>query len=309
MKNRCLQNTICLATLLVTSLSCFARASGQDVGGVASTVTVSDWVVHPSSGRVFASALDGDQVIEYSTSGEVRRFSVGSHPDELLLKGDQLIVGCSKSPSLHVIDLKTNQSIGVVKLSGKGPYALFCSKAEDNYVYCICNPGTAWWDGQVFQVDMRTMKVRRQVKVQPWGQSHPMHVAMSADGKWIVPDARGHSSPSGADLMKVDSETLTFTQVRDYHSSFGPITAGPLNRFWMLGNHLYTLDLTKKVRSFSGRTCAIHPKHDLVASLNGSTLFLERLSDREPIGRATIEFAKQSTTQAKTRRSPATKPI
>lgn len=251
---------------------------------------VADWVVHEESGRVFASLSDGDEVVEYGPSArEVRRFKVGPTPTEMILKRDRLIVACTKSPSLHVIDLKTNNNLGAIEVNGRGPYGMFCSQVGNGYAYCICNTGDAWWDGEIFQVDLNAMKIRKQQKVQGWGQSHVLHVAMSRDGKWIVPDARGASSPSGADLMKVDEDELTFTQIRDYHKSFGQMVAGPFNRYWTFGSVLYTLDITKSIRTFSGSPVAIHPRLDLAVSRTSNGLVLERFSDASPIVSVPLE--------------------
>ena len=251
---------------------------------------VGDWVVHEETGRVFAALKDGDEVVEYGPSGsEVRRFKVGAMPTEMILKGDRLVVACNKSTSLYVVDLATNESLGAVEVHGKGPYGLFCSQVDNAYVYCICNTGDAWWDGEVFQVDLKAMKVRKTAKVQRWGQSHVLHVAMSRDGRWIVPDSRGATSPSGADLMKVDEEEMTFTQIRDYHDSFGQMVAGPFNRYWTFGNMLYTLDIRKSVRKFAGSPVAIHPRLDLAASKSNGRVMLERFSDASPIATIPLE--------------------
>ncbi|GAA4438383.1 hypothetical protein [Bremerella cremea] len=256
------------------------------------TEEIGDWVVHEPSGRVFASLSEGNEVVEFdSNAQEVQRFKVGETPTEMIIKGDQLVVACTKSPALHVIDLSSNRVTGMAAVSGKGPNALFCSQVDNHYVYCVCNTGSAWWDGEVFQVDLQENRVRNRVKVQSWGQSHVVHVAMSRDGKWIVPDSRGATSPSGADLMKVDEEEATFTQVRDYHDSFGQMVAGPMNRYWTFGNALYTLDITKKVRSFGGTPVAIHPHLDLVAAFSSGGLLLERFSDASPIGTVSLPAA------------------
>jgi hypothetical protein len=256
---------------------------GKDVGG---------WTLHESTGRVFASIISEGVVVEYdSESGEVRRFDVGAEPQSLICKGDRLVVACTKSTGLYVIDLKTNRSVGAVLLEGTGPYALFCSEVENGYVNCICKTGDAWWDGEVFQVDLKAMTVRKRQSLRGWGQSHAIHVAMSRDGKWIVPDARGASSPSGADLMKVDEDKLEFTQVRDYHSSFGQIVAGPMNRFWTFGNALYSLDITKKLRTFTGPHMAIHPDLNLAVSVTATGLVLERFNDASGIGVVPLEMA------------------
>lgn len=260
---------------------------------------VGDWAVHESSGRVFASLASGNEVVEYDSSArEVRRIKVGEKPKELIIKRDWLFVACTKSPALHAIDLKSNEESAVVPLNGKGPYALFCSEADNNYVYCVCNTGTSWWDGEVFQIDFRSKQIRKRVKVQPWGQSNVVHVVMSRDGKWIVPDARGASSPSGADLMKVDEDEGTFTQVRDYHESFGQMVAGPFNRYWTFGNLLYSLDITSKVRTFAGTPVAIHPQLDLAASKTADGLSLERFSDATAID--TIKLPADNAAERKT---------
>lgn len=258
----------------------FTGSAHAQSRSVTITEGVGDWVVHESSGRVFASLPSSSEVVEFDSSAqEARRIKVGETPTELIIKRDYLIVACTKSPAIHVIDLKSNEEVGVISVSGKGPYALFCSQVDNHYVYCIANTGSAWWDGEVFQIDIESKQVRNRVKVQPWGQSNAVNVAMSKDGKWIVPDARGESSPSGADLMNVDEEEATFTQVRDYHASFGQIVAGPMNRYWTFGNLLYSLDITEKIRAFAGSPVAIHPQFDLVASITSDGLSLERFSD------------------------------
>jgi len=251
---------------------------------------VGGWVVHESTGRVFASIVETNEVVEFdSNAKEVRRIKVGETPASMVVKLDSLIIACKKTPSLHIFDLKTNQTTGFIPIAGSGPNALFCSQVDNPYVYCISNTGSAWWDGEVFQADIQKLEIRKRVKVQPWGQSHVINVAMSRDGKWIVPDARGASSPSGADLMKVDEEEATFIQIRDYHESFGPIVAGPISRYWTFGNALYSLDITKRIRTFAGSPVAIHPQFDLVASKVQNGIALERLSDATTIDQVSFD--------------------
>lgn len=261
------------------------------------------WALH-ESGRIFAAVKSTDSVIEYDLNGdEVRKHAVEPEPTEMIVKGDFLVVGCQKSSSFSVINLKTNKVVGKIDLAGKGPYALFCSKVDNGFVYGISNTGSAWWDGEVFQADLKTMKVRKRVKVQQWGQSHAVHVAMSADGNWIIPDARGQSSPSGADLMRVDETECTFTQVRDHHSSFGQIQAGPANRYWTLGNKLYPLDMKASVRNFTGTPVAIHPSYDLVASFTPSSLNFEKFSDAKSLKKQAMSFTSEPPKKTSGRRS------
>ncbi len=270
----------------------------------------SSWALH-DSGRIFAAVKSTDSVIEYDLSGdEVRNYSVGSEPTEMIVKGDHLVVACVKSSSFSVIDLKANKVTGKIPLAGKGPYALFCSKVDNGLVYGISNTGDAWWDGEVFQADLKTMKVRKRVKVRGWGQSHAVHVAMSADGNWIIPDARGQSSPSGADLMRVDESECTFTQIRDHHSSFGQIEAGPANRYWTLGSKLYPLDMKASVRNFSGTPVAIHPVYDLVASFTPSSLNFDKFSDAKSLKKQPMQFTSEdSKKKSGSRRSRRNQPF
>lgn len=287
-----------VATITVFSFLICVRPAFAEVKATSVSMTdrVGDWVVHEATGRVFATLVEKDEVVEFDSSAkEVRRIKVGAEPGEMIVKRDHLVIACKKSPSLHVFDLKTNQLAGTVSIDGVGPIALFCSQVDNSFVYCISNTGSAWWDGEVFQADIQKFVVRKRVKVQPWGQSHVMNVAMSRDGKWIVPDARGASSPSGADLMKVDEDEATFTQVRDYHDSFGPIVAGPMNRYWIFGNALYSLDITKRMRTFAGSPAAIHPEFDLVASKLDSGIVLERLSDASRIGQLSFDGMQEAT--------------
>ena len=277
-----------VVVLLIVSTVCAQEFRVVDVAE-----GVEDWVMHEPTGRVFAALSEGNEVLEFDAQGkETRRIKVGPTPKELIVKRDWLIVGCNKSPALHVIDINSGKTLGTIALNGKGPNALFCSDVDNGLVYCVCNTGDAWWDGEVFHCDIKALKVLKKTKVQGWGQSHVVHVAMSRDGKWIVPDARGVSSPSGADLMKVNEAEGTFTQVRDYHDSFGPIAADPSNRFWTFGNHLYTLDITKRVRSFGGSPVAIHSGLDMAISKINSGIVIERFSDASPV--ATIPLGREA---------------
>ncbi|PHR93851.1 MAG: hypothetical protein COA78_32630 [Blastopirellula sp.] len=259
-----------------------------------------------STGRIFSISPTADLVVEYGSDGsKLREFKVGGEPVELLIKGSRLIVGCKKSTAMYVIDLTKNEVQGSVSVEGKGPYALFCSKVDNSYAYCISNTGSAWWDGEVFQIDLQAMNIRKRVKIQRWGQSHALHVAMSADGKWIVPDARGASSPSGADLMAMNEEECTFTQTRDHHQSFGQMVAGPNGRFWTFGNSLYPLDITASLRKFTGSPVAIHPQLNLAVSLeSGASLVFESFSDATSLKRITLPTETNSTTYRSNKFNP-----
>lgn len=265
---------------------------------------VGDWVVHEETGRVFASLTNGDEVVEFSPSAtEVRRFKVGAKPTEMILKGDRLIVACTASPALHVIDLQNNKALGTIPVSAFGVYGLFCSQAPNAYVYCITNLGAAWGESEVLQCDLTTMKVRRQKRSQGWGLAHPVRVAMSQDGRWIIADARGVNIPTRADMLNVDEEEFLFTPGRGHHQDFGPIVSVPGNRYWTLGNQLYSLDLARPLRTFASGTVVVHPRFDLAISRTDRGLALQRFSDS-----GTIANIPLPTSPAKPARQPGERP-
>ncbi len=241
---------------------------------------VADWILDEKTGRIFASLSGGDKVVEFSRESgkELRRFEVGGNCRQMLIKGDYLVVAAKSGVSLYVINLKTNEVAGRVALEGDGPYAMFCSKADNPYVYAICNTGDAWWDGELFQVNVEELKTRNRAAIQGWRESGAQHVAISPDGKFAVADQRPGTSPSGAGLMAVNEDEFEFANSLHIHDSFGVITAGPNNRFWTLGNLLIPIDFQttrvsrfgdpNPIREFAGSPVTIHPKQDLVASMS-----------------------------------------
>ncbi len=265
------------------------------------------WLVQSTTGRVFATLADSDQVVEYDSAGqEVRRFKVGAEPQEMVLKSNHLVVACTKSPALHFIDLSDNQVAGELPFSGTGPWGLFASAADNPYIYCFAQATGSSSSLEVYQVDISTRAVRNQAQPYRWGQSSVQHVTMSQDGHWIVLDARGKSSPSGADLLRVDEDTFTFTHLRRHHDSFGQMVAGPFNRYWTFGNQLYPLDITKPVRSFRGSVVRIHPQFNLVAGYSSGEsdeLHLEQFSDSAAIAKVELPKHPSQTTPPASGRS------
>ena len=256
-------------------------AISEEVGVANLSNRALDWIVHQETGRVFCTMADIDQVVEFNSKGdEVRRIDVGGKPAEMLIKNGKLVVGCQKDSELYVVDLNTNKVEGKIAISMQGPIGMFCSKADNDFVYGISSQR---YDKKIFQADIKNKKIRNNKTLSGWGQSSTTHVAMSSDGKWIVPDSRGNLSPSGADLMSVDEGTFAFKQIRDYHSSFGQIIAGPHNRYWSFGKDLYGLDITKKIRSFSGSPVAIHPQLDMAVSLSEKGFHIESFSTAKNI--------------------------
>ena len=263
----------------------------------------SSWALH-ESGRIFAAIKSSDTVVEYDIEGdEVRTYDVGSEPTEMIVKGDHLVVACAKSSAFSVIDLKTNKVAGKISVAGKGLYSLFSSKVDNGFVYGITSVGSSSSAIEIVQVDLKQMKVRERTTTRGWGESRPIHIAMSADGKWLVPDRRGLSSPSGANLMRVDEDEFTFTQIRAHRNSFGQIKAGPANRFWTLGNKLYRLDMVSPVRNFSGSPVAIHPTYDLAVSFLETGLSFAKFSDAQELKKHPFQFTDEKPKKTASRRS------
>jgi hypothetical protein len=213
------------------------------------------------------SAADAVVELDPATGAHVRSFPVAKGPAGLFIKGRRLVAACPASASLDVVDLEANAVVGRVALSGRSPNTLFSSKADNPYVYAMCGKVDNLGDSEVDQVDLSALRVRRQWPAQGWRQSYPLHVAMSADGLRVVVDGRGMVTPSGASLMAVNEEKAEFIDLNYLHDSFGPIVAGPLGRWWVLGRALYTPDLASSLRTFVGSPVAFHPSLDLVASL------------------------------------------
>lgn len=235
-----------------------------------------DWVIDEASGRVFASLPTVAAVVELdpATGQKLRQFTVPERPRQLLIRSGKLVVCSIGTSSLALIDLATNQVDGTVQLTGAGPFALFASQAANPWVYAVTMQRENSPDScLMFQVDVAARSIRRQWRpsswgVEAWGKSEPLHVAMSLDGRWALLDSRGRTSPSGAYLMRVDEEACTFRDEAYHHDTFGEFRAGPSGRDWMFGGDVYSLDISSKLRSFTGDVAAAHPRLDLVAGVS-----------------------------------------
>ena len=297
------QSLVFLLIVLATTV-CTVSGKAADLTFVDLEGGTTSWAVQPETGRVFASLANSRLVAEYDSTGrEVRQFLVGADPQELLIKSKWLIVACAKSPSLHFIDLTSNETVGSLPFTGSNESrALFCSDVDNPYVYCVTGQSSS--SGKISQIDVAKQTVRKQSSLYGWGQFGVSHVAMSPDGKWIVSDDRGRSSPSRADLMKVDEDEFTFTRIRDYHRSFGQLVAGPFNRYWTFGNTLYPLNISNPLREYEGAVVRIHPEWNLAVSYQNNTLYLERFSDAENVEEVSLPPSpKQPEVDTQNRRS------
>ena len=262
--------------------------------------TTAAWILEPKQGRIFASVQSSNEVVEYNLEGqEVRRFKVGKTPTKMAIKNNTLNVICLTDKSVWSIDLKNNKKPIRTQLDAF-PQNVFCSKASNDFIYCVCTKTESRSGFSIKQIDLSSLTVRNSLDVNRWGQSWPINVAMSYDGKWIVPDGRGQTSPSGADLMRVNEEKFTFEQIKDYHDSFGQIVAGPSSRYWALGNKLYSADLVDLNRTFNGQLVAFHPLLDLVAVSTDDKIEFQSFSNTKSFG--STELSVKSTAQTAPKR-------
>ena len=235
----------------------------------------SSWALH-ESGRIFATVKSTNSVIEYDLTGEERRkFDVEAEPTEMIVKGNRLIVACSKASCLSVIDLGSNQVTDKITLSGNGPYGLFCSKVDNGLVYGVTDTSG---NAEVFQANVNTLEVLNRVKTQQWKNKIPASIEMSADGKWVIADQRRTTSSRDAQLMSVDETECTFTDKERFHMG-GQVQAGPANQFWTIGSKLYPLTVPKSDKRFRGTPVAIHPNFDLAAAFTSTKLKISKFSD------------------------------
>ncbi len=267
---------------------------GQAADVVTITVegNVGSWAVQESTGRLFASLPDADVVVEYDskTGGEIQRIETPGGPREMIVKNQNLVVSCLKNSSFQVIDLATNKSLGKVQITGRGPIAMFCSQANNNYVYGFTDSSDSSSTEKLYQVDLKTLQIRKEIKTHTIGSHSVSHAVMSYDGRWFMPDGRGKVSPSGVNLIRVNEDEASFQSVKDAHESRGQVMADPCGRFWAMGDTLYPENLEGQVRSFnSGMPIALHPWHDLAVSPSGVVLNFYTISTGKSLAQVILE--------------------
>jgi hypothetical protein len=283
-------NRLQLAILLVCSMTWSvnaAHASGIPIVKISAKFPVGNWAVEESTGRLFASVPSANHIVEYDslTGKTLRIFDMPGGPLQLAIKSHWLIAACPQDKSLGVIDLKTDSVAGSVPLESKGLFGVFASKADNPYVYAVCTQEDGSPLFEIVQVDCKTKEVRKRQSLQGVQRATPIvHAAMSVDGKWLVTDARGQRSPSGAELISADEEAGEFKHAFYVHQDFGQIAADPSGRWWTMGAELYPIDLSASglsasARRFAGSPVAIHPTRDLVASVvSPESLMLQAFS-------------------------------
>ena len=246
---------------------------------------VSAWAIDEDTGRVFAALLTEGVVAEYDREGkEVRRIQVGLRPRTLFVKQSKLLVGCEGSVDVHIVDLKSNKVSGEIALNGLVPVALFGSKIENNFAYCLVQNKS----GSVcVQLDLSESRLKNQLpRMSP---NFIGHACMSSDGRWIACDEKyGYWEMAPANVFEFNEERCIFAKtVKDLNKK-GQMSPGPRGRFLTLGKQLFHQDFKPAGREFAGSPVAIHPTVDLAASLESKNLILQRFSGGERIDKVEL---------------------
>jgi hypothetical protein len=285
-----------------------ARADEPKITTITPEKPVRQWVVQETTGRIFASMPTADAVVEYdpATGKELRRLAIKGNPAQMVLKGHWLVAACAKDPTLALIDLKENKLAGTIPLPGQGGmYDLFCSKADNPYVFVACDPNPPGNRlgyapaGAVLPRFLVRVNLKRREAIRlvdnpmaglPWNQQNLLPIVMSQDGQRML-----HCWYNGGvtylhGLFDVDEEAGTFQQVQVGISGppgmngvrgYGAVVAS--RRWWTVGNCLFPTELGPSLRAFAGSPVAIHPVLDLAASLQESQLVLQTFSAAETL--------------------------
>lgn len=210
-----------------------------------------DWIMDEASGRIFTSVVIGasGSVIEFdlATGKEQRRFKVTSQPVHLAIKNSTLIVGDRGVGKVHFIDLKSNKLSGELQLPVPWVNSIFCSEADNSYIYVAAGKSYRERIPTIYQIDLGTRKVRKQHDGERWRGSRGLgEVVMSPDGRFIL--AGAPQKNSGNMLMRVDEEACTFDSLVEFREDKNFKQAGPSNRFWTIGYQMWPIDLTSHVK-------------------------------------------------------------
>ncbi len=290
----------CLGGMLFSAV---ALADDPKITTITPEKPVRQWVVEEATGRIFASMPTADAVVEFdpATGKELRRLAIKGSPAEMVLKGHWLVAACPKSAALALIDLKENKVSGTVSLSGSGIRDLFCSKADNPYVYALCDPNAGGIPAGNVPINPGTVTAHSLVRVDLkrkeafpvasaasgsnlWIQQNLLPAAMARDGQRLLVCWYNGGFTNAGGLFDVAEGAGTFQQlpfgingVRGY----GAVTTA--GRWWTVGNCLFPMEPGPPLRTFAGSPVAIHPALDLAASLQESQLVLQTFSAAETL--------------------------
>lgn len=280
---------------------------------------VSHWCIEEETGRVFCTLFNESCVVEYNASGkEVRRWQVGSLPTMMIIKSKKLVVVSSGPHSLQIIDLITNQENKPIKLPAEVVTTLFCSKADNPYVFCLLDTTTpSVLSTSLMRLDVEKSVLKSCWDASSWVSEYVVSVAMSPDGtRILVQSAIANNPVTRYRVVNVDEETCLFVSNPDLPNRRGTVglIAAPDNRYWGIGKALFSFDGSKQIREYEADTMAIHPAIDLTVSLTSNELVLQKFSDATAIAKIplpTLDFQSETpkestTTQGKSADSSPT---
>ena len=298
-----IRRTLAAACLGGMLFSAVALADEPKITTITPEKPVRQWVVEETTGRIFASMPTADAVVEYdpATGKELRRLAIKGNPAEMVLKGHWLVAACPKSAALALIDLKENKVSGTVSLSGSVIRDLFCSKADNPYVYALCDPNAGGMPAAnvplapgsvtahlLVRVDLKRKEALPVASAASggsiWIQQNLLPVAMARDGQRLLVCWYNGGFTRASGLFDVDEGAGTFQQLPSGINGvrgYGAVTAA--GRWWTVGNCLFPTEPGPPLRTFAGSPVAIHPVLDLAASLQESQLVLQTFSAAETL--------------------------
>jgi len=223
-----------LAWLAVIVATAIYDVRGEGFVHIRSETMAYDWVMDPSSGRLFAAVGAKSKpgaVVEYDSANgkELRRFPVGPRPYQMLIKGGTLVVSIRQGTALEFIDLKANKHTGRLRIDEEFPRTLFASQADNGIVFAICGEGDSTWEDKLFKVDLKTQKVVSNSPLDDWDD-----FAISRDGKSLVTHDSWHLS-----LNELDEDSVSIKTIRKFEiRRSGRLRAGP-GYLWIAGGNVW----------------------------------------------------------------------
>lgn len=229
-----------------------------------------DWSIDGATGRIFASMLSGEEVIEYSLTmnTETRRFAVGKSPERICIKNGRLVVLCNGDQTVHVINLATNRSEGVIKIDCKNLCDVLATSRKDNFVHIVVASSGKYDEPILYKVDLETRKIVASLKDSSTYRERYINGAISDSGTAIAFDRRGYSSPSGGHVGVLNEAEGSYQRVVESRESYEVIQPGPADRYWTFGSRLVSLTDPKTIRNFGGQVVSISRRYDLAVSLD-----------------------------------------
>ena len=268
------------ASNLQTANGTSVDAGKEEFNHVHTSENVKSWVVDSQTGRVFAAFEEDDVVVEFDSKGnELRRLPTSGGPTELLIKNDCLAVLCARSNRITVYQLTDNKLRGEIKLLGFRLGGLCGSRVKNDWVYAFSFQSPQG-DAEFFKCNLKNLSAKSML--QPNNRPIADRAVMSPDGKWVL-SGFGNDGRWGSLILRNVNESWSQLSEGKGINTVKPIqtvNVDASSRYWLLGNTLLTIDLTRQERVFAQASAiAMHPEQDLIATFHAQQLKLEKRSD------------------------------